>query len=205
MQSWGSDSHFTLRTTHQSPTKSGILGLCCAALGWARNEKIHALLVLRMGCRILNQGIIMSDFQTVKDVALAQGKGKKDIISTRYYLSDADFIVGLEGEDLPLLEQLHGALQHPRFCISLGRKSYVPSKPVFIPDGLKKGEDLEYALINYPVNKKSKAGTIELILETSISDADEIWLDQPMEDSFFTRKFKKRGLLLKTIKMEEVN
>jgi CRISPR system Cascade subunit CasD len=205
MQSWGSDSQFTLRTTHQSPTKSGVIGLCCAALGWTRNENVSPFLELRMGCRILNPGMMMSDFQTVKGVMLAQGKGRKDVISTRYYLSDAEFLVGLEGSDLDFLKELHHALRHSKFCISLGRKSYVPSKPVFIPKGLRKDEDLEHALINYFASKISKAETIELILEAPISSADEIWLDQPMEDSFITRKFEQRGIITKVIQIEEVD
>ena len=39
MQSWGTDSHFEIRHTDSYPSKSGVLGLVAAALGWRRNDK----------------------------------------------------------------------------------------------------------------------------------------------------------------------
>ena len=208
MQSWGSDSKFILRTTHRDPTKSGVIGLCSAALGWKRNVDISPLLPLRMGTRIINPGVLMKDFQTAEDVIFAKGSGKKTVISTRYFLSDANFLIGLEGEDINFLEKLHNALHHPKLCLSLGRKSYIPSKPIYLPDGLRRDEELEKALINYSIhrlNNKKGIGTIDLIIEVPISEAHEIRLDQPSNDSFMTRKFYKRGIVKKTIQVNMVN
>lgn len=200
MQSWGSDSQFTVRTTHHNPTKSGVIGLCCAALGWNRSKDITPLIRLRMGTRIINPGVSMNDYQTAENVILAKGSGKKTVVSTRYYLSDAEFIVGLEGSDFKFLEQLSNALHHPKFQICLGRKSYVPSKPVFIFDGLKKDEELVKALIDYQIEVSQHSEMIELILEVPLSEADEIRYDQPTTDSFITRKFHKRGIQRKIVK-----
>ena len=205
MQSWGSDSQFILRTTHRDPTKSGVIGLCSAALGWPRTDDISPLLQLQMGVRIINPGVMMKDYHTIENVILAKGSGKKTVVSTRYYLSDANFLVGLEGSDLKFLEQLHNALHHPKFCISLGRKSYVPSKPVFILNGLREDEELESALINFPINGSTELDTINLIIEVPINEADEIRLDQPLQNSFETRKFNKRGIIRKTIQVNKVD
>lgn len=207
MQSWGSESKFILRTTNRDPTKSGVIGLCSSALGWKRDADISPLLSLRMGARVINPGVLMKDYQTAEDVIFAKGSGKKTVVSTRYFLSDANFLIGLEGEDYVFLEKLHNALHHPKQCIFLGRKSYVPSKPIYIPDGLRKDEELESALINYPIqslNKEKEKGTIELIIEVPISEAHEIRLDQPSNDSFMTRKFYKRGIVKKTIQVKMV-
>jgi len=200
MQSWGSDSQFTLRTTHHDPTKSGVIGLCCAALGWNRSKDITPLNQLHMGTRIINPGIIMNDYQTAENVILASGSGKKTVVSTRYYLSDAEFIVGLEGSDVKFLAQLSNSLHHPKFQLCLGRKSYVPSKPVFILDGLKRNVELVRALIDYKTKDSPQSEMIELVLEVPLGEADEIRYDQPSADSFITRKFHKRGIQRKIIK-----
>lgn len=201
MQSWGSESHFSLRTTNHSPTKSGVIGLCGAALGWSRSMNYTPLAELRFGCRIVQPGVLMMDFQTVKGVIVAKGKGTENVISKRYYLSDADFLVGLEGSDLKFLEMLHHALGHSKFCVYLGRKSYVPSRPVVLLNGLRKNEDLETALFNYSIETQ-RSERIDLILETSIEDAERTWFDQPIKDSYFSRKFEARGLLMKSIQVD---
>ena len=38
MQSWGTQSRFTIRDTGYEPSKSGVIGLLCAALGKPRDE-----------------------------------------------------------------------------------------------------------------------------------------------------------------------
>ena len=52
------------------------------------------------------------------------------VLSDRYYLADADFLVGLESGDAALLRRLHDALQNPVWQLYLGRKAFVPSVPV---------------------------------------------------------------------------
>lgn len=49
MQSWGTDSRFLVRKTDPEPSKSGVVGLLCAALGRGRGEDISDLAALRMG------------------------------------------------------------------------------------------------------------------------------------------------------------
>ncbi|MCX5417833.1 type I-E CRISPR-associated protein Cas5/CasD [Streptomyces sp. NBC_00059] len=49
------------------------------------------------------------------------------MITERWYLSDAAFVVGLEHQDRALLEDIAYALEHPKRLLWLGRKSCPPS------------------------------------------------------------------------------
>lgn len=142
MQSWGVQSRYDLRDSGREPSKSGVIGLLCAALGRPRWQSIDDLASLRMGVRIDREGTMKWDYQTVKNTA-------KPVVSQRAYLSDAAFLVGLEG-DPALLQTLQHALQHPVWCLYLGRKAFPPAEPVWLPDGLRTGEDLAVVLTCYP-------------------------------------------------------
>lgn len=151
MQSWGTTSRFDERDTQLEPSKSGVLGLVCAALGRDRSESVADLAALRMGVRVEREGVPMRDYQTATGVLIASS-GKPDlertVVSPRYYLSDAVFLVGLEG-DPALLAAVHGALARPVWPLALGRKSFVPSLPVHLPDALSE-HSLETALQAWP-------------------------------------------------------
>ena len=73
MQSWGYRSRFDDRDTGLEPTRSGILGLLCAACGIPRNdtETLRELNdALRIGVRIDAPGRVMVDFHTAKNVLI---------------------------------------------------------------------------------------------------------------------------------------
>lgn len=138
MQSWGTTSRFDERDTQLEPSKSGVLGLICAALGRDRSEPVDDLAALRMGVRVDREGIPMRDYQTATGVVVAStGRAdlKRTVVSKRYYLSDAVFLVGLQGDD-ELLSRIDAALRSPHWPMCLGRKSYVASRPIAMPDGL---------------------------------------------------------------------
>jgi CRISPR system Cascade subunit CasD len=118
LQAWGVDAKFDRRLTERVPTKSGILGLAAAALGRRRNESLEELQALRFGVRVDRQGVLMRDYHTAKSVKAAY-------VTNRYYLSDAVFLAGLEGDGI-LLEEIEHALQHPVFPLFLGRRSCLP-------------------------------------------------------------------------------
>lgn len=138
MQSWGTTSRFDERDTQLEPSKSGVLGLICAALGRDRSEPVDDLAALRMAVRVDREGVPMRDYHTATGVVVASS-GKPDanrtVVSHRYYLSDAVFLVALEG-DRGLLGKVAAALRRPHWPLSLGRKSFVPSMPVYLPGGL---------------------------------------------------------------------
>lgn len=117
LQSWGDSSRFARRDTKRYPTKSGVLGLLAAADGRRRTDPIEDLAALRFGVRADQPGSILSDYQTARP----QG-ADNSLLSTRYYLSDAAFLAGVEG-DRSLLEGLSEALDHPKFPLFLGRRS----------------------------------------------------------------------------------
>jgi CRISPR system Cascade subunit CasD len=154
MQSWGTQSRFGVRDTGREPSKSGVIGLLCAALGRPRSAPLGDLAALRMGVRVDREGRLERDYHTAgKDgyYKISGGVERTNmIVSTRYYLADACFLVGLEADDPALLGDLHAALRNPVWPIFLGRKAFVPGEPVWLEDGLWEGRGLEEALGAYP-------------------------------------------------------
>ncbi len=94
MQAWGDSSRFTRRETRSEPTKSGVLGMLAAAQGRRRTDPIEDLLSLRFGVRIDQPGRILRDFQT----AHRSRDGAVMPLSNRFYLSDAAFLAGVQGD-----------------------------------------------------------------------------------------------------------
>lgn len=135
MQAWGTQSRFLERDTGLEPSRSGVLGLLGAALGVRRDEPIGALADLAMGVRVDREGVVGRDFHTALGVVKADGKPGDTVVSVRYFLADADFLVGLEGEDLALLARLDAALAEPRWPLGLGRRAFPPGLPVRLPGG----------------------------------------------------------------------
>ena len=134
MQSWGVQSRFTVRDTGLEPSKSGVVGLMCAALGRPRTEPIDDLAELAMGVRADQEGTLQRDYHTAGREGILRASGKVErttlVVSNRYYLADARFLVGLESDDLTLLRRLHVALRDPHWFLYLGRKAFVPGEPV---------------------------------------------------------------------------
>lgn len=163
MQSWGTRSRFTIRETGMEPSKSGVVGLVCAALGKPRKEvpgdgwpPLEDLARLGFAVRVDRPGRIERDYQTAGGSRLgddygvirADESGLTPVVSHRFYLADASFLVGFEG-DGALLERIAKALWQPRWPLYLGRKSYLPSRPLPLGDGLG-DEPLLRRLETYP-------------------------------------------------------
>jgi len=144
MQSWGTTSRFDQRDTGKEPSKSGVIGLLAAALGIDRANwtDLEPLTHLSMGVRHDRPGVPNRDYQTagcaaINTIIKADGTQAKDgVVSHRFYLADAAFLVGLESGDLAILENVHAALRDPVWPPALGRKSYVPSEPIWIENGV---------------------------------------------------------------------
>ncbi len=190
MQSWGISSRFSIRDTGKEPSKSGVIGLLCAALGISRDEanrenpKFFELITLKMSIRVLHEGVMQKDYHTAQNIAKADGGTKETELSTRWYLADADFLVGLESEDFLLLESLQNALKNPKWQLFLGRKAFVPSVPVyFAENGLQTGENV---LQDFEIESKSKEQ--RLIIENE--NGTEVRQDVPLD--FADRRFSIR-------------
>lgn len=143
LQSWGFDSQYSRRNTGLMPTKSAIAGTCCAALGLPRGSdkeqdflarfgevRMTAIAIPRKGFKKDLPVRRMLDFHTVKNTRTAEGKNKDCHITYRQYLADASFGVILVGES-SLLKTIADALVDPVWGIWLGRKTCIPSAPVF--------------------------------------------------------------------------
>lgn len=192
MQSWGTRSRFDHRDTEVAPSKSGVIGLVAAALGRRRDEPIGDLASLRLGVRLDREGVLMRDYHTAKDVVKADGSGLQGTaLSTRDYLADAVFLVGLEGRDRDALAEIDLALEAPRWPLALGRRSFPPSLPVALrppldPPGLVEGS-LEEALVDCaPLIDADPDGDVRYFVEDPLGE--QSWFDQP-EDDFRQRSF----------------
>lgn len=200
MQSWGTQSRFSHRDTDLEPSKSGVIGLLCAAMGRPRDdlETIKRLATLKMGIRVDRQGTMKRDYHTALNVAKADGgKPKECEPSDRFYLSDACFLVALNGE-LSLLQEVQSALEQPVWQLYLGRKSFVLGLPVFLKDGLLPDcDDLFAALKDYPyllTNQKTTPEKIRLEIETEFGQGDRVKQDQPVSFVSANRRFALRYL-----------
>lgn len=138
LQSWGDhQSKFIVRQTNSMPTKSGVLGLLCAALGVSRKEAqtnwLPKLRGLKMACRADRPGVRIWDYHTVGaklSLRRADGKSRTDpLVTCREYLCDASFLVLLQGSP-GLIDQLAKALERPVWPLYLGRKNCPPSQPI---------------------------------------------------------------------------
>ncbi|GAA1991446.1 type I-E CRISPR-associated protein Cas5/CasD [Nocardiopsis rhodophaea] len=150
LQSWGAATRHNTRGTLTHPTKSGVIGLCAAALGRPRGADLSDLAALRFGVRVDQPGTLLTDFHTMSAAShgplepkaqklptadggrLKPGEGK---ISRRYYLQDAVFVAAFAGEgeeERALLREVEAALRRPRYPLFLGRRSCPPDRPVLI-------------------------------------------------------------------------
>ncbi|MBI2889990.1 MAG: type I-E CRISPR-associated protein Cas5/CasD [Nitrospirae bacterium] len=140
LQAWGDNSKFVIRRTMEGPTKSGVLGLICCAMGLSRQaarERLPELNKLTMGARIDRPGTRWWDYHTVgAGIGMMTAAGgiktgaQGTLITRREYLADASFLVALHGE-ATLIKKVADALTSPKWPIFLGRKSCPPSVPVW--------------------------------------------------------------------------
>jgi len=142
LQSWGTEqSKFVIRRTSEAPTKSGIIGMCCAALGISRQEAangwLQKLSELRIAVRIDVPGVRWWDYHTVGAgmmMRTSENRSKTKpgpLVTRREYLCDASFLVILQGEH-SLVAELEIAVNNPRWPIYLGRKCCTLSRPLLV-------------------------------------------------------------------------
>lgn len=204
MQSWGTQSRFFERDSGFEPSKSGVIGLVCAAMGVKRSdeETIAELATLEMGVRVDKEGRLERDFHTVGGgeypgvktygVSKADMSSRQAVVSQRYYLADAKFLVALGGRRI-LLEKIEQALQSPVWPIFLGRKSFVPGEPVWLHDGMCELSP-EEALKSYPWLRTSQnecPARLRLVLECSPEEGYRR-MDQPISFEPHNRRYGER-------------
>jgi CRISPR system Cascade subunit CasD len=204
MQSWGTQSRFTNRDTGQEPSKSGTIGLLCAALGRPRTEPVDDLAGLSFGARVDREGTVKRDFHTVTGIARSSGGvAKYPLVTERFYLADAEFLVGFSGPDLDRLREIEAAVREPHWQLFLGRKSFAPSLPIALPSvngqpgGLRENSGLLEALQAEPWRRRAAESKrivdperIRYVIEKNDPDRAERRIDQPAPGAVFqTRQF----------------
>ncbi len=158
LQAWGYDSKFGRRDTLDFPTKSGLLGLICCALGAGGKQRellsefadldlqVIAYLRSNKNGKPESREPLLRDFHMVGSgydttdpwqnlMVPKTSEGKKAVgggtkITYRYYLQDMAFAVALQIPE-KRLEQLAYHLQNPVWDLYLGRKTCVPTEFIF--------------------------------------------------------------------------
>jgi len=197
MQSWGTTSRFDQRDTGKEPSKSGVVGLLAAALGIDRENwtDLEPLTRLSMGVRHDRPGVPKRDYQTAQHIISAdRSKIHETAVTTRDYLADAAFLVGLECDERSLLERIHAALRDPVWPLALGRKSYVPSEPIWIENGVQ-DVPLRDAMARWPwiaSQRRWEELPEKLLVSFESEDGSGVLkMDQPLS-SFDERRFGAR-------------
>lgn len=187
MQSWGFSSQFSSRDTQKFPTKSGILGLLCCALGASGEQREllskfsqlkHSVVAFKKN---YEPTTLLRDFHMVgsgyddkdswqklmipkkSDGSKAVGGGTK--LTYRYYLQDVAFAVAIE-TPREEVERIADKLQNPVWDIYLGRKNCIPTDFIYRGQFKTQSEALEYGQI---IAKDKK-----LIVDFKVYDRDTL-------------------------------
>jgi CRISPR system Cascade subunit CasD len=209
LQTWGDTSKFVIRRTMEAPTKSGVIGLLCCAMGLSRQKArnwLEVLCDLKMGVRIDSPGVRWWDYHSVgAKIGLLKAEGGikrtaktgeiETLLTRREYLCDASFLVALQGES-GLIAQLEAAVKAPRWTLYLGRKCCPPSRPLLLSekgDGVPPTgyyDNLIAALKAVPWRRRLKKdqppSTVDCLLdweptpeEPEAPDEATVWYDLP--------------------------
>lgn len=118
LQSYGKEAAFDRRNSNYYPTKSAIVGLIAAALGYGRKDnRIHELNKLNYAVRIEQHGERTTDFQIVE-----WKKGKRKL-TYREYMQDAVYLIAIGSSNEDEINKIEYALKHPKYALFLGRRS----------------------------------------------------------------------------------
>lgn len=203
LQSWGEHSRFKDRTTLDHPTKSGVVGLICCAMGIRQKEEPHKMLAvsskIKMRSFTIRKGSQLRDFQSIGTCYSSE-----DVLEKRYllrksggavadcptkifhkeYLQGARFLVDVEVDDDTLAQEIQAALRSPRWPMYLGRKCCVPTAPVACREGVLDTDEQVLAAVRSRVPSDTFAvqGHVESPDGTPI-------LDEPLGDMRFGTRY----------------
>jgi CRISPR system Cascade subunit CasD len=197
MQSWGFSSRFQRRTTGLHPTKSGVIGMICAAMGLAKGSDAERQALKELSHLGMTTVVIarqrrnrwseeatdlpvlrMEDYHTVQgtrkasDATGAKADPEATVLTHRQYLLDAKFGVILAGER-PLLEKVAEKLQDPVWGVWFGRKNCIPAEPVYRGVFSIEEEALKKLVGDTPKEALTR------IKESSFNTGNDTWNDAP--------------------------
>ena len=147
LQSYGTSSHFETRYTDYYPSKSAVIGLLAACLGYRRDEaeNLRELSKLKFAVRIDQDGTLLRDYHIARSYN-EKGVESKTYVTNRYYLEDALFVVAISGKD-ELVDILIKAIKSPYFQPFMGRRSLPVPVDFFLGEC---AEDILDSLRNLP-------------------------------------------------------
>jgi CRISPR system Cascade subunit CasD len=198
LQSWGIQSRFGNRDTQLEPTKSGVIGIVAAALGMQREDDAYlaTLTQCQMAVRVDVEGRRMRDYHvtgggTFKGLPYgvweSDGFHGKTVLSDRFYITNAAFHVGLEYDDHALVERIANALRNPVFPLALGRRTCVPTVPIYadVRDGSVREALLHMPLYVSTESRHAHPERIRMIVECASHEGQSV-PDVPL--SFATQR-----------------
>lgn len=197
LQSWGTEVRYDVCTTQREPTRSGVMGMIAAAFGSPRDKFPSELNSLKFGVRVDREGELLRDYHTARSV------DDTSYVTNRYYLSDAVFLAGLEG-DRELLERISYALTHPFYPLYLGRRSCPPEGRIVV--GIREN-DLVHVLENEPLLCDAGKNTKMRMLFDAEDGAKSAGVQRDLIISldFNHRRYGFRGVREKIIQLAETH
>ena len=191
MQSWGISSRYNRRTTLPYPTKSGVTGILCAAMGIERTDQATLEKLAKLSMEMLvfekqHQLTRWVDYHTVGggyDPGTERGfiptiaqndKPRGTVLTDREYLADTAFGVVLAGE-VSLLRRCEAGLADPKWGVWLGRKCCLPADVIY--QGLHSSRD---EAVDH-LTKHSGGRVVRLVREVDrFEDGTDTLMDVPL-------------------------
>lgn len=205
LQSWGENAKWDFRDSSTMPTKSGIVGLLGCAMGEERSSPVLVELAqsITVAVRADRPGVKFVDFQTVKTDRLMtasgtpRNKNASTIVSPRGYLQDACFTVFIDTTP-EWRERITAALESPKWCIYLGRKNCVPSRP--IQAKVVEYVNIQEAIKEYPAAERAAK---TMVYECEIPDSTAASIQRPDDLIGVNRHFQLRQVWRGTVERKE--
>ncbi len=200
LQSWGSNSHFETRHTDYYPSKSAVIGIIAASLGYRRDEdrNIRRLNELNFAVRIDQVGTLLRDYHIARKYK-SDGREDRTYVTNRYYLEDAVFVAAISHEDNSYMDEILRSLKNPYFQTFMGRRA-LPMCADFILDVVE--DDIIEALKNYEWQAanwykkkyKDRILTLEIYADSKLLENNVFTVrrDRVISFSYKERKFAPR-------------
>ncbi|KXO14505.1 CRISPR system CASCADE complex protein CasD [Clostridiales bacterium KA00134] len=172
MQAWGTSSKFETRATDYYPSKSAVIGIIAASLGYKRDddEKVQKLNNLDFAVRIDQEGILQKDYHIASKYK-ENGDFERNYVTNRYYMGDAVFVVAISSQDEKWIDEIIKAIESPYFQPFMGRRS-CPLPLDFIIGSTEKGaiealEQLEWQAADW-YKKKNQNYRADIYADKSL-------------------------------------
>lgn len=211
LQSWGAGSRYGRRDTLPFPTRSGILGLLCCAMGRGGEQREWLAAMKDLPQTVLafapvdrfgspRRALLLQDFHMVgggydsrdpwQDIFIPKTMdGKRPVgagtkLTYRYYVQDMAYACALAVPE-SMEEEVTAALAAPAWPICLGRRSCIPTDMVF--RGFFDSEEEAFAHARAVAEKKKRRAVFRVIGGKHDEGSVMILNDVPVNFGLFKR------------------